>query len=198
MSEFQKNGPKYQPTSLYRKMNIKFFSFGSMALVAMLLVGCGSPRVKQVNVVNAGSSYTYGQPAEQTLLANSGRQYKKYLKIMQDQRLAHNERMALIDYQAKEVEYAKKKGVALPPQTQSSPQTPQGAAFMPPPGYFQGPPPFVADPRVPQIVLSAPTEPYYRQSYPVYQQSYPSWGNCPPEYSVRRVRVIQSGAGRHW
>jgi hypothetical protein len=155
--------------------------------------------VAKVNAVNAGGSYTYGQPAEQTILANSGRQYKKYLKVMQDQRLAHNERMAMIDYQAKEAEYAKKKGVALPQQAAQQPQPP-GVAFMPPPGYFQPPPPqFVAVPAAPQIVLSAPSY----QNYPSTWASYPSYGGAHYEqrslFGVRfRALVAPTyGGGRH-
>lgn len=86
------------------------------AITATLFaVGCSTPKTKD-SYVPRSAGYEYGQPPAQRILADQGRQYDRHARALQEERLAHEARMARMDFQAKEQAYALEKGLRVPQQ----------------------------------------------------------------------------------
>lgn len=102
--------------------NLFFVSFVSFA-ISIFSSGCAStPKVVGPPVVRGSTNYAVAQPPVQLDVASEGRQWNRFVRDYNAERLEHNLRMQGIEDRAAEQDLAKERGVTLQPPATSQPQ----------------------------------------------------------------------------
>ena len=183
-------------------MKKKVFVVVLATVTVFVVAGCSTTPKASLSVPVYYPQYTYGQEPEKHVFGDSGTQWKKHAKELQDMRLRHESAMTAIEYRAEEQRLAREKGLA-PQQPQMQSGAPVYRAPSPAPQLQQQYAPPAAQPAGPGPTAywsgTGDTVPYYDapapppvpvSSYAGY--GYPAYG---PSYGPYGPAVMPVGYG---